>query len=126
MTSRSGAHSARCGAASGERGHIVQPEVLFPRQLALDVGGLDVRNHHTMDLRVVGQVPAGRRGVSATRTSPSRCSGMHGEQKTGQGWAHDAVAGRDGGETRDQAQHLPETDARDRRPNCTPTSATTG
>ena len=38
-----------------QRGHIVQPEVLFPRQLALDVGALDVRNHRTMDYELWGK-----------------------------------------------------------------------
>ena len=35
--------------AAERQGHIVQPEVLFPRQFALDVGGLDPANHCTMD-----------------------------------------------------------------------------
>jgi hypothetical protein len=30
-------------------GHIVQPQVLFPRDLAIAVGGLDINNHRTMD-----------------------------------------------------------------------------
>src|SRR5207245_10648313 len=30
-------------------GHIVQPEVLFPHELFLTVGGLDCNNHFTMD-----------------------------------------------------------------------------
>jgi hypothetical protein len=42
--------------ASGQRGHIVQPEVLFPRQLALDVGGIDARNHTTMDYDLWGKL----------------------------------------------------------------------
>jgi Glycosyl transferase family 2 len=36
-------------------GHIVQPEVLFPRDLALAVGGLDVNNHRTMDYELWGK-----------------------------------------------------------------------
>jgi glycosyltransferase involved in cell wall biosynthesis len=35
--------------------HIVQPEVLFPRRLALAVGGLDVHNHRTMDYDLWGR-----------------------------------------------------------------------
>ena len=30
-------------------GHIFQPEVLYPRDLAIAVGGLDNTNHRTMD-----------------------------------------------------------------------------
>ena len=36
-------------------GHLVQPEVLFPRQLFLDVGGLDPSNHCTMDYELWGK-----------------------------------------------------------------------
>jgi glycosyltransferase involved in cell wall biosynthesis len=36
-------------------GHIVQPEVLFPRELALAVGGLDDTNHRTMDYELWGK-----------------------------------------------------------------------
>ncbi len=43
---------------SGWRGgrHVVQPEVLFPRRLALAVGGLDVHNHRTMDYDLWGRL----------------------------------------------------------------------
>jgi glycosyltransferase involved in cell wall biosynthesis len=41
--------------SSRQRGHIVQPEVLFPRQLAIDVGGLDAANHFTMDYELWGK-----------------------------------------------------------------------
>jgi len=37
------------------RGHIVQPEVLFPRELAVSVGGLDPKNHYTMDYELWGK-----------------------------------------------------------------------
>jgi glycosyltransferase involved in cell wall biosynthesis len=37
-------------------GHIVQPEVLFPRQLALKAGGLDPDNHNTMDYELWGKL----------------------------------------------------------------------
>ena len=37
-------------------GHIVQPEVLFPRRLALNVGGLDPENHNTMDYEFWGKL----------------------------------------------------------------------
>jgi glycosyltransferase involved in cell wall biosynthesis len=36
-------------------GHIVQPEVLFPRELALCVGGLNENNHFTMDYELWGR-----------------------------------------------------------------------
>jgi hypothetical protein len=37
------------------RGQIVQPEVLFPRDLALAVGGLNRDNHYTMDYELWGK-----------------------------------------------------------------------
>ena len=37
------------------RGHIVQPEVLFPRELALAVGGLNPGNYSTMDYELWGK-----------------------------------------------------------------------
>jgi glycosyltransferase involved in cell wall biosynthesis len=37
-------------------GHIVQPEVLFPRQMALAVGGLDPENHRSMDYELWGKL----------------------------------------------------------------------
>jgi len=36
--------------------HIVQPEVLFPRELALTVGGLDRNNYSTMDYDLWGKL----------------------------------------------------------------------
>jgi glycosyltransferase involved in cell wall biosynthesis len=36
-------------------GNIVQPEVLFPRALALEVGALDNENHRTMDYELWGK-----------------------------------------------------------------------
>jgi len=36
-------------------GHIVQPEVLFPRELALSVGGLNTDNHFSMDFELWGK-----------------------------------------------------------------------
>ena len=38
------------------RGHIVQPEVLFPRELALSVGGVNPDNHFTMDYELWGKL----------------------------------------------------------------------
>ena len=39
----------------GAKGHIVQPEVMFPRELYLTVGGLDCNNHFTMDFELWGK-----------------------------------------------------------------------
>jgi len=36
-------------------GNLVQPEVLFPRELALEVGGLNTNNHLTMDYELWGK-----------------------------------------------------------------------
>ena len=36
-------------------GNIVQPEVLFPRALALEVGGLNADNHYSMDYELWGK-----------------------------------------------------------------------
>jgi len=38
------------------RGHIVQPEVLFPRAQALSFGGLNTDNHYTMDYEFWGRL----------------------------------------------------------------------
>ena len=37
-------------------GHIVQPEVLFPRALAVAIGGLNTANHFTMDFELWGNL----------------------------------------------------------------------
>ena len=42
--------------SEGHQGHIVQPEVLFPRELALSVGGLNNDNHFTMDYELWGRL----------------------------------------------------------------------
>jgi glycosyltransferase involved in cell wall biosynthesis len=42
--------------ADGHGGHIVQPEVLFPRELALSVGGVNADNHFTMDYELWGRL----------------------------------------------------------------------
>lgn len=71
--------------ARGARGHIVQPEVLFPRQLALDVGGLDADNHRTMDYDLWGRMLL----AGATLDYTGITFGMfriHGAQKTHDGW----------------------------------------
>jgi Glycosyl transferase family 2 len=42
--------------SEGHQGHIVQPEVLFPREMALSVGGLNTNNHFTMDYELWGRL----------------------------------------------------------------------
>jgi len=69
-----------------ERGHIVQPEVLFPRQLALDVGGVDVRNHQSMDYELWGKFLLAGAAFQYTGV-PFGMFRLHGDQKTGLGWA---------------------------------------
>ena len=68
------------------RGHIVQPEVIFPRQLAVDVGGLDAHNHRTMDYQLWGKFFLAGATFRYTHVPFARFR-IHGEQKTGQGWA---------------------------------------
>ena len=71
--------------AAGRQGHIVQPEVLFPRQLALDVGGLDPDNHRTMDYELWGKfLLAGARFEYSQL--PIGMFRVHPAQKTYDGW----------------------------------------
>lgn len=72
--------------APERRGHIVQPEVLFPRELASAVGGLDVGNHRTMDFELWGKFLLAGALFQYTQI-PFAQFRLHGEQKTGQGWA---------------------------------------
>jgi len=67
------------------RGHIVQPEVLFPRQLALDVGLLDIDNHRTMDYELWGKLLLAGAHFQYTHIRFAMFR-LHGEQKTGQSW----------------------------------------
>jgi len=69
-----------------ERGHIVQPEVLFPRQLALEVGGLDSHNHRTMDYELWGKLLLAGAHFKYTHIRFGRFR-VHPGQKTGQDWA---------------------------------------
>ncbi len=83
--------------ARGRRGHIVQPEVLFPRQLALDVGGLDPDNHRTMDYELWGKFLLAGARFHYTHV-PVGMFRLHGQQKTRDHWQHTqslvATAGR--------------------------------
>jgi len=69
-----------------QRGHIVQPEVLFPRQLALDVGGLDAANHRTMDYELWGKFLLAGATFEYTHI-PFAMFRQHDQQKTAHGWA---------------------------------------
>lgn len=46
----------RVGAIWRGGGQIVQPEILFPRDMALSIGGLDNANHFTMDYDLWGKL----------------------------------------------------------------------
>jgi len=72
--------------ATERRGHIVQPEVLFPRQLALDVGALDTGNHRTMDYELWGKLLLAGAAFQYTQI-PFAMFRLHSAQKTGEGWA---------------------------------------
>jgi glycosyltransferase involved in cell wall biosynthesis len=62
-------------------GYIVQPEVLFPRKLALAVGGLDPGNHYTMDYELWGKLFLAGAEIRYTDT-PFGMFRKHSNQKT--------------------------------------------
>jgi glycosyltransferase involved in cell wall biosynthesis len=62
-------------------GHIVQPEVLFPRELALSIGGLNPDNHFTMDYELWGKLLLARAKFQYTEI-PFGMFREHPEQKT--------------------------------------------
>jgi glycosyltransferase involved in cell wall biosynthesis len=95
--------------ASGRRGHIVQPEVLFPRQLTLDVGGVDERNHLSMDFDLWGKFLLAGAMFRYTEIPFARFR-IHGDQKTGQGWAMTLSLVGTAVKLVGQAPHLPEKD----------------
>lgn len=68
------------------RGHIVQPEVLFPRQLFVDVGGLDSGNHRTMDVDLWGRFFLAGAAFEYTHV-PFAMFRVHADQKTRHAWA---------------------------------------
>ncbi len=72
--------------AADARGHIVQPEVLFPLQLARDVGGLDTNKHWAMDYELWGKFLLAGAAFEYTGI-PFGLFRLHNEQKTGQAWA---------------------------------------
>jgi glycosyltransferase involved in cell wall biosynthesis len=64
-------------------GYICQQEVLFPRQLALRVGGLNEENHYSMDYELWGRLLLA--GVRVEYTGiPFGCFRRHEAQKTGE------------------------------------------
>jgi glycosyltransferase involved in cell wall biosynthesis len=71
--------------APGQRGHLVQPEVLFPRQLALEVGGLNRDNHRTMDYELWGRLLLAGARFEYTDITFGMFR-LHEQQKTHDGW----------------------------------------
>jgi len=71
--------------AKGERGHLVQPEVLFPRPLALEVGALNPNNHRTMDYELWGRLLLAGARFQYTDI-PFGVFRIHDQQKTFDGW----------------------------------------
>jgi glycosyltransferase involved in cell wall biosynthesis len=71
--------------AGGQRGHLVQPEVLFPRQLALSAGGINRDNHRTMDYELWGRLLLAGARFEYTDV-PFGIFRQHAEQKTHDGW----------------------------------------
>ena len=65
-------------------GNIVQPEVLFPRQLAVAVGGLDANNHNAMDYELWGKFFLAGARFQYTEV-PFGMFRMHAGQKTADG-----------------------------------------
>ncbi len=64
--------------------NIVQPEVLFSRALALEVGGLDVENHYSMDYELWGKFFLA--GAKFRNTDiPFGMLRLHADQKTKNG-----------------------------------------
>jgi glycosyltransferase involved in cell wall biosynthesis len=71
--------------ASEGRGHIVQPEVLFPLRLVHDVGGLDPAKHWAMDYELWGKFLLAGAKFRYTEI-PFGIFRLHAAQKTGQAW----------------------------------------
>jgi glycosyltransferase involved in cell wall biosynthesis len=65
-------------------GNIVQPEVLFPRALALEVGGLDADNHYSMDYELWGKFLIAGARFRHTEV-PFGMLRRHADQKTADG-----------------------------------------
>ena len=61
--------------------NIIQPEVLFPRALALQVGGLNVENHYSMDYELWGKFFLAGAQFRSTEI-PFGMLRLHADQKT--------------------------------------------
>src|SRR5262249_11063901 len=74
----------RVGTVWRSSGNIVQPEVLFPLDMALDVGGLNTGNHFTMDYELWGKLFLAGAKFQYTGI-PFGIARGHPDQKTRQG-----------------------------------------
>jgi GT2 family glycosyltransferase len=68
------------------KGHIVQPDVLFPRELVLQLGALNENNHRTMDVELWGRLFLAGATFQYTHIRFGIFR-VHGQQKTSQAWA---------------------------------------
>jgi glycosyltransferase involved in cell wall biosynthesis len=68
-------------------GHLVQPEVLFPRELALALGGLNRSNQYTMDYELWGKFFLAGTHFQYTDI-PFGMFRLHASQKTANRWRH--------------------------------------
>jgi glycosyltransferase involved in cell wall biosynthesis len=87
-------------------GNIVQPEVLFPRDLFFAVGGLNAENHYTMDYELWGklllaEVPFRHTGIKFARAR------LHSQQKTADGERQTRALLATAAKLVDEAQNLP-------------------
>src|SRR5262245_46319752 len=89
-----------------ERGHLVQPEVLFPRQLALEAGGLNRNNHRTMDYELWGRLLLAGARVEYTGIQFGVFR-LHDQQKTYDGWRQTTSLINTALELLSHAEHLP-------------------
>jgi glycosyltransferase involved in cell wall biosynthesis len=94
-----------------QRGHIVQPELLFPRQLAIDVGGLDTANHRTMDYELWGKFLLAGAVFQYTQI-PFAMFRQHSDQKTAADWATTQSLIKTAVKLVDQAHELSEPERR--------------
>jgi hypothetical protein len=110
--------------APGRRGNIDQPAVLFPRELASEVGGLNVGNHCTMNYEL--WVSSFWRAQDSSTPYPVR--DVQGprpvEDRTGLG--NDSITHRDSCKPRLGGTPPPQVFATRLSPNCTRTSVTIG
>lgn len=92
--------------AQGQHRHIVQPEVLFPRRLALDVGGLNLDEHRTMDYELWGKFFLAGARFQYTQI-PMAMFRRHGQQKTHDRWRQTQALVATAARLVAQAEHLP-------------------